>query len=75
MMRQMKKDGIKVSISGSAADEIYSGYIDHFNQFLYQIKDDRVLLAKTKSDWHRYFKRFIQNKNLRKDDLYLRIKF
>ena len=47
MMRQMKKDGIKVSISGSAADEIYSGYIDHFNQFLYQIKDDRVLLAKT----------------------------
>ena len=74
MMRQMKKDGIKVSISGSAADEIYSGYIDHFHQFLYQIKDDRVLLAKTKSDWHRYFKRFIQNKNLRKDDLYFKNK-
>ncbi len=74
MMRQMKKDGIKVSISGSAADEIYSGYIDHFNQFLYQIKGDRNLLSKTTSDWHRYFKKFIQNKNLRKYDLYFKNK-
>jgi asparagine synthase (glutamine-hydrolysing) len=74
MMRQMKKDGIKVSISGSAADEIYSGYIDHFNQYLYQIKSNQALLSKTKSDWHRYFQKFIQNKNLRKYDLYFKNK-
>ena len=70
----MKKDGIKVSISGSAADEIYSGYIDHFNQYLYQIKSNQALLSKTKSDWHRYFQKFIQNKNLRKYDLYFKNK-
>ncbi len=74
MMKQMKKDGIKVSISGSAADEIYSGYIDHFNQYFYQIKSDQALLNKTKSDWKRYFQKFIQNKNLRKYDLYFRNK-
>ena len=70
----MKKDGIKVSISGSAADEIYSGYIDHFNQFLYQIKSNKVLLSKTKSDWHRYFEKFVQNKDLKKYDLYFKNK-
>ena len=74
LMKQMKKDGIKVSISGSAADEIYSGYIDHFNQYFYQIKSDKALLNKTKSDWQRYFQKFIQNKNLRKYDLYFRNK-
>jgi asparagine synthase (glutamine-hydrolysing) len=74
MMKQMKKDGIKVSISGSAADEIYSGYIDHFNQFLFQIKKDKFLFDKTKSDWQKYFKKFIHNKNLRKYDLYFKNK-
>ncbi len=74
MMRQMNKDGIKVSISGSAADEIYSGYIDHYNQFLFQIKNNKILFKKTKSEWKKYFKKFIRNKNLKKYDLYFKNK-
>ena len=29
-MQQVNKDGYKVVLSGTAADEIYSGYYEHF---------------------------------------------
>ncbi len=72
MMKQMKEDGIKVAISGSGADEIYSGYIDHFNQYLYEIRNQKLLFKKTKKDWIKFFKKFIRNKNLKEDNIYLK---
>ena len=74
MIKQMKKDGIKVAISGSGADEIYSGYIDHFNQYLYEIRNQKNLFKKSKLDWEKFFKKFIHNKNLKKYNLYFKDK-
>tara|TARA_Y100000992_G_C21196991_1_gene458434 strand:- start:226 stop:990 length:765 start_codon:yes stop_codon:yes gene_type:complete len=70
MVKEMKKDGIKVAISGSGADEIYSGYIDHFNQYMYQIRNLKSLFKKSKLEWEKYFKKYIRNERLKECNLY-----
>jgi asparagine synthase (glutamine-hydrolysing) len=34
LMQEISKDGFKVSISGTGADELFSGYYDHHNAYL-----------------------------------------
>ena len=50
----MKKDNIKISITGNGADELFTGYYHHYNLF-YQI-------LKTKSDKKKFF--YEWNKNI-----------
>ena len=38
LMKQISKEGYKVSISGTGADELFSGYYDHHNAYLSEIK-------------------------------------
>ena len=45
--KEMKKDNIKISITGNGADELFTGYYHHYNLF-YQI-------LKTKSDKKKFF--------------------
>ena len=52
--KEMKKDNIKISITGNGADELFTGYYHHYNLF-YQI-------LKTKSDKKKFF--YEWNKNI-----------
>ena len=40
LLQENYNDGFKVSISGTGADEIFSGYYDHHLYFLYSIKEN-----------------------------------
>ena len=40
LQEKIHDDGFKVSISGTGADEIFSGYYDHHLYFLYSIKEN-----------------------------------
>ena len=40
LMKKISDEGYKVSISGTGADEIFSGYYDHHNAYLYYIKEN-----------------------------------
>ena len=40
LMKQISKEGYKVSISGTGADELFSGYYDHHNAYLSEIKNN-----------------------------------
>lgn len=40
LMREIKKKGIKVVFSGTGADEIFSGYYDHINQYLFCMRKE-----------------------------------
>lgn len=40
LMKEVKKNGIKVIFSGTGSDEIFSGYYDHINQYLFSIRKD-----------------------------------
>ena len=41
LSEQIKTNGFKVSISGTSADEIFTGYYDHFNLHLYEMRNHK----------------------------------
>ncbi len=63
------KEGFKISISGTAADEIFTGYYDHFNLHLYEVKGHPDY-EKFLSDWKKYPAKFVRHPYFKKPDLY-----
>jgi len=65
----ISKDGYKVAISGTGADELFTGYYDHFNLHLYEMRnhsDYPVYL----NDWKKYIEGVVRNPYLQNPDLY-----
>lgn len=77
LMENIKKCGYKISISGTGADELFSGYYDHHLLYLASISDDKSLFNQSVYNWKNYIfphvrnkylqnhKRFINNPNFR----------
>ena len=43
LMQSIADEGYKVTISGTAADELFTGYYDHHNLYLYEISKNKKL--------------------------------
>ena len=56
----MKSDGAKVSISGIGADEVFSGYYDHYNLFMADNIDKKV-----EDNWDTNIRPIVRNKWLK----------
>jgi asparagine synthase (glutamine-hydrolysing) len=52
-----KKDGVKILISGTGADEIFSGYYDHYILDIIQNKNDKKKL----NSWQKFVKPNVKN--------------
>ena len=63
--------GFKISVSGTGADEIFTGYYDHFNLHLNEIKYDKDF-NKYLLDWKTYTHKYVRHPDLRKYDLYFK---
>ena len=63
--------GFKISISGTGADEIFTGYYDHFNLHLNELKNDNDF-ERYLQDWKSYTLKYIRHPDLRKHDLYFK---
>ena len=70
LMEEVKKDGYKVNMSGTAADEMYSGYYDHFLQNLNTIKIDKNLYSNELKSWKKFILPNVRNKFFRNHNLY-----
>ena len=57
---QISKDGYRVSISGTAADEIFTGYYDHHLYYLHSIRK-KSNYNSSLQNWKKYIKKNIQN--------------
>ena len=44
LLKKISEKGCKVVFSGTAADEIFSGYYDHSLQFLYEARNNKKFL-------------------------------
>lgn len=53
LQKEIAKHGYHISISGTAADEMFSGYFDHQLLYMYDVKDDPLLLAASVKNWQR----------------------
>lgn len=62
-------NGYKVAVSGTAADELVTGYYDHFNMHIYEMRDDpeyEYCLA----GWENGMKKYVRNPYLKNPRLY-----
>ncbi|HEX5425740.1 MAG TPA: asparagine synthase (glutamine-hydrolyzing) [Candidatus Acidoferrales bacterium] len=56
--------GYRIAVSGTAADELFSGYYDHHLAYLQEVKDDPVLHAASIASWRRHIQPLVRNPHL-----------
>jgi asparagine synthase (glutamine-hydrolysing) len=70
LMKSIAEHGYRISVSGTAADELFSGYYDHHLAYLYQVRDDKALYESSKKNWLEKIQPIVRNPYLRKPDLF-----
>lgn len=61
--------GFKVAVSGTAADELFTGYYDHFNLHLYEMRQDPAFTAYI-GDWQRHIAPIVRNPDMQNPKMY-----
>jgi asparagine synthase (glutamine-hydrolysing) len=71
LMQAIAEHGYRIAVSGSAADEIFSGYYDHHVAYLHQVRGDAALHASSLGAWREHVLPEVRNPHLRNPDLFL----
>ncbi|MBF0176711.1 MAG: asparagine synthase (glutamine-hydrolyzing) [Magnetococcales bacterium] len=59
--RSIAEAGYKISISGTGADELFSGYYDHHGFYLHDIQNDAPLFETSLANWQTHIKPIVRN--------------
>ena len=70
LMEQIAAHGYKVSISGTGADELFSGYYDHHNYYLAEMKRDPERHAQALAEWREFVAPYVRNPYLQDPDVF-----
>jgi asparagine synthase (glutamine-hydrolysing) len=65
LMAAVQQGGYKVSVSGTAADELFSGYFDHHNAYLADMAGDPARHAEALAEWNATVAPIVRNPFLR----------
>ncbi len=71
LANQISKSGYKVSISGTGADEIFTGYYDHYPLYFASIRDFKLREREIKK-WRKHLMPLIRNKQFKDPEIYLK---
>ena len=71
LMTAIADAGYKISISGSAADELFSGYYDHHVAYLAEVHCDAALHARSVAAWDTHIRPVVRNPYLGDPDLFV----
>ena len=71
LMESIAAHGYRISVSGSAADELFTGYYDHHLAYLYDVRHDRERHVAARTAWLREVRPFVRNPYLQNPDLFL----
>jgi asparagine synthase (glutamine-hydrolysing) len=71
LMRSISEAGYKISISGTAADELFSGYYDHHLAYLHEVRKDQPLHANSLAAWQQHIKPVVRNPYLSNPNLFI----
>ena len=71
LTKKMSQKGFKVVLSGFGADEIFTGYYDHYNLFLHHLNSRKLKKYKEELKlWKKYVQPYVRNPYLKKSSLY-----
>jgi asparagine synthase (glutamine-hydrolysing) len=72
LLRAIHEAGYRVSITGAAADELFTGYYDHHLFHLREVHADRALHAATLAGWREHVAPIVRNPFLSDPDRFVR---
>src|SRR4030095_16557295 len=72
LQRSIAEHGYKIAISGTAADELFTGYYDHHLAYLAEVRDDAAHHARALAAWKQYIQPEVRNPFLRDPELFVR---
>ncbi len=72
LMKRVAEHGYRISISGTGADELFSGYYDHHNAYLHDIRDDVALHAESLGHWRQHVAPIVRNPYLQDQAVFAR---
>lgn len=72
LMQAIADAGYRVTISGTAADELFSGYYDHHVAYLYEMRDDTERHRSACAEWDEHIRPVVRNPWLSDPDLFMR---
>lgn len=73
LMEAIHTAGYKVSVSGTAADELFSGYYDHHNAYLAAMKhEDEARYQQALEEWQNIVAPIVRNPYLQNPDYFIR---
>jgi len=61
----------RISISGTAADELFTGYYDHQLMYLAEVSNETNLHATSKKAWEKFVRPIVRNPHLSNPDLFI----
>jgi len=72
LMESIAAHGYKISLSGTAADELFSGYYDHHQAYLYEMwKADPARYKSARAEWEQHIKPIVRNPFLQNPDAFV----
>lgn len=72
LMESIHANGYRISVSGSAADELFSGYYDHHLMYLAEVKNDPALHEASLKAWEKHVKPIVRNRFLSNPELFVK---
>jgi asparagine synthase (glutamine-hydrolysing) len=72
LMQKVRERGYKISVSGTAADELFTGYFDHHNAYLAEVSGDAARHAEALAAWQTHIRPVVRNPFLQDAGLFIR---
>ena len=72
LMEAIARGGYRIAVSGTAADELFSGYYDHHLQYFQEVRHEADLHADAVAAWERHVRPLVRNPFLSDPDLFVR---
>lgn len=71
LMESIAAHGYRISVSGTAADELFTGYYDHHLAYLYEVRGDGALFERSLAAWERHVRPLVRNPYLQDPRLFV----
>lgn len=72
LMESIASQGYRISISGTAADELFTGYYDHHAMYLYEVRSNPLLFQKSLENWMKHIKPIVRNPVLQDPQVFVK---
>lgn len=72
LMRELSGQGFRVAMSGTGADELFSGYYDHNLWYLAEIYADRNLYGRSRRGWEEQIRPHVRNPFLKDPERFVK---